>query len=55
MSSEKKPSITPTPDGPYMVEGLNNFANQKGPIEAPGRRADYFYCPQRALCCFRLP
>jgi len=33
MSSEKKPSITPTPDGPYMVKDLNNFANQKGPIE----------------------
>ena len=33
MSSEKKLSITPTPDGPYMVKDLNNFANQKGPIE----------------------
>lgn len=33
MNSEKKPKITPTPDGPYMVEGLNNFANRKGSIE----------------------
>jgi len=34
MSSEEKPSITPTPDGPYLVTHLKNFANQKGPIEA---------------------
>ena len=33
MSSEKKPNITPTPDGPYLVKYLKNFANQKGPIE----------------------
>ena len=33
MSSEKKTSITPTPDGPYLVNGLKNFVNQKGPIE----------------------
>ncbi len=33
MSSEKKPAITPTPDGPYLVKNLENFANQKGPIE----------------------
>jgi len=33
MNSEKKPSITPTPDGPYLVKGLKNFANQKGLIE----------------------
>ena len=33
MSTEKKPSITPTPDGPYLVKGLNNFTNQKGSIE----------------------
>ncbi len=33
MSSEKKLSITPTPDGPYLVKDLKNFANQKGPIE----------------------
>ncbi len=33
MSSENEPSITPTPDGPYLVKGLRNFANQKGPIE----------------------
>ena len=33
MISEKQPSITPTPDGPYLVKGLNNFTNQKGSIE----------------------
>jgi len=33
MNSEKKPSITPTPDGPYLVKDLKNFANQKGVIE----------------------
>jgi len=33
MSSEKKPDITSTPDGPYLVKYLKNFANQKGPIE----------------------
>ena len=33
MSPEKKPSITPTPDGPYLVKGLKNFTNQKGSIE----------------------
>ena len=32
MSSEKKPTITPTPDGPYLVKDLKNLANQKGPI-----------------------
>ena len=33
MSSEKKPSIKPTSDGPYLVKSLKNFANQKRPIE----------------------
>jgi CDGSH-type Zn-finger protein len=33
MSSKKKPSITPTPDGPYLVKNLENFSNRKGPIE----------------------
>ncbi len=33
MNSDKKPSITPTPDGPYLVNGLKNFASQKGPVE----------------------
>ena len=33
MSSEMKPSITPTSDGPYMVKNLKNFANRKGPME----------------------
>lgn len=33
MSSGKKPTITPMPDGPYLVKGLQNFSNQKGTIE----------------------
>jgi CDGSH-type Zn-finger protein len=33
MNSKKKPSIAPTKDGPYLVKDLENFANQKGPIE----------------------
>jgi len=33
MSSDNKPNITPSPNGPYLVTGLKNFANQKGPIE----------------------
>jgi len=33
MTSKKKPNIVPTPDGPYLVNNLENFANQKGPIE----------------------
>lgn len=33
MGSEKKPSITPTPDGPYMAKDLKKLTNQKGPIE----------------------
>jgi len=43
MSSEKKPkpSITPTPDGPYLVENLENFASQKGAVESK---------PKMALC-----
>jgi len=52
MSSDKKPSITPAKDGPYVVNGHVNFANQKGPIEAKdkmalcrcGKSADKPYC-----------
>jgi len=35
MSEQDKPrpNITPTPDGPYLVKDIENFANQKGPIE----------------------
>ncbi|MDA0196470.1 MAG: CDGSH iron-sulfur domain-containing protein [Bacteroidetes bacterium] len=33
MSETKKPNITPTTNGPYLVKSLKNFANQKGPIE----------------------
>ena len=32
MNSKKKPNITPTPNGPYVIKDLKNFANQKGPI-----------------------
>jgi len=41
MSEEKKPSITPTPNGPYKVSDVENFASRKGPIEAK---------PVMALC-----
>ena len=30
---DQKPTITPTPNGPYAVNDLESFANQKGPIE----------------------
>jgi CDGSH-type Zn-finger protein len=33
MSSENKPSITPSENGPYLVKGLTNVVNQKGPVE----------------------
>lgn len=33
MNSNDKPTIYPTPDGPYVVKTLKRFANQKGPIE----------------------
>ena len=32
MNSKKKPNIAPTPNGPYVIKDLKNFANQKGPI-----------------------
>lgn len=42
MSSNKpKPTITPRPDGPYLVTDLTNFSNRKGPIEAK---------PKMSLC-----
>jgi len=52
MSSDKKPSIIPAKDGPYVVNGHVKFANQKGPIEAKdkmalcrcGKSADKPYC-----------
>jgi len=31
--NKSRPNITPTPDGPYLVKDLENFANQNGPIE----------------------
>jgi len=35
MSEQKnqKPTITPSPDGPYLVKNLEKFSNQNGPIE----------------------
>ncbi|MTI30721.1 CDGSH iron-sulfur domain-containing protein [Xanthovirga aplysinae] len=33
VNSERKPSITPTKDGPYLVKGLKDFANQKGAVK----------------------
>ena len=33
MSSEKKPTINPRPNGSYLVKGLKNFTNQKGTID----------------------
>lgn len=39
MSSKPKPTITPTPDGPYVVKGLERCSNQKGPIETSGTMA----------------
>ena len=34
MSSDERPSIKPTPDGPYVVKNLQSLSNRKGPIEA---------------------
>ncbi len=33
MSSDSKPSIQPSPNGPYIVKGLTKLANRKGPVE----------------------
>lgn len=33
MSFEKKPSITPSPGGPYIVKDLKNCSDKNGPIE----------------------
>ena len=43
MSSGASPklSVTPMPDGPYLVKDLESLANQNGPIEAK---------PTMALC-----
>jgi len=32
-SDEQKPTVTPMPNGPYVVKDLPALANQKGPIE----------------------
>ncbi len=42
MSAAERPSIKPTPDGPYLVKGLQRLSNQRGPIEARDTMA---------LCC----
>lgn len=34
MSETKKPEITPSENGPYLVKDLSNLANQKGPVTA---------------------
>lgn len=34
MSSEKKPSITPAPNGPYIVKALKKYTNKNGSMEA---------------------
>ena len=34
MSEEIGTTITPAPNGPLIVKGLNNFRNSKGPLEA---------------------
>ncbi len=34
MSSDERPSIKPTPDGPYVVKNLQRLSNRKGAIEA---------------------
>ena len=39
MSSDKKPSIHPTQNGPYFVSDLANFANVKGPIDPQEKMA----------------
>jgi CDGSH-type Zn-finger protein len=41
MSTDGKPTIHPTQNGPYVVEGLENLKNRKGPVEAR---------PKMALC-----
>lgn len=33
MSSEKRPTITPTANGPYQVQGLETLANRQGAID----------------------
>ena len=34
MSSDERPSIKPTPDGPYLVKNLQRLSNRQGSIEA---------------------
>lgn len=41
MSTDKKPRITPTTDGPYIVEALETMTNRKGALVTK---------PQMALC-----
>jgi len=39
LSSKKKPTINPTENGPYLVEGLESLQNRKGAVEAKPRMA----------------
>lgn len=39
MSSNNKPSILPSENGPYLVNDLKNLANQRGPIETKVKMA----------------
>ncbi len=39
--SASKPTINPLPDGPYLVEGLENLRNRAGQVETQ---------PKIALC-----
>ena len=41
LETKSKPSITPAPDGPYLVRDLENLTNRKGPIDTK---------PTMALC-----
>ena len=34
MSSEERPSIKPSPDGPYLVKNLQRLSSRKGAIDA---------------------
>jgi len=39
MGSKKKPIIDPFPDGPYLVQGLENLSNRKGPLRSRSNMA----------------
>jgi CDGSH-type Zn-finger protein len=39
MTEKNRTSITPAPDSPYIVKGLENLSNRKGPIETKPQMA----------------